>query len=80
MGKDLISQYPSNWKSKLKNLKNINWLKINPEWRQRVIVNGRVVKNSNSIILASNLIKKAIGVKLDTKEKALESKLKSNGK
>jgi len=80
MGKDLISQYPSNWKSKLKNLKNINWLKINPEWHQRVIVNGRVVKNSNSIILASNLIKKAIGVKLDTKEKALESKLKSNGK
>jgi DNA sulfur modification protein DndB len=43
------------------------------------MVNGRVVKNNNSIILASNIIKKAIGVKLDTKEKALESKVK-NGK
>jgi DNA sulfur modification protein DndB len=39
-----------------------------------------VVKNSNSIILAANLIKKALGARLNTKEKALESKMKKNGK
>ena len=42
-------------------------------------MNGRVVKNNKSIMLASNVIKKAIGVSLSTKEKAEESKMK-NGK
>ena len=79
-GKDLMSQFPNNWKTKIKNLKKINWLKNNPEWHQRVIVNGRVVKNSNSIILAANLIKKALGARLSVKEKALESKMKKNVK
>jgi DNA sulfur modification protein DndB len=79
-GKDLMSQFPNNWKTKIKNLKKINWLKNNPEWHQRLIVNGRVVKNSNSIILAANLIKKALGAKLNVKEKALESKMKKNVK
>ena len=80
MGKDLLKQFPTNWKSKLKNLNKINWLKNNSAWQQRVIINGRVVKNNNSIILASNVIKKALGIKLDTKEKALESQVKKNGK
>jgi DNA sulfur modification protein DndB len=39
-----------------------------------------VVKNSNSIVLASNVIKKALGVTLNVNEKALESKFKKNGK
>ena len=80
MGKDLLKQFPTNWKAKLKNLNKINWLKNNSVWQQRVIINGRVVKNNNSIILASNVIKKALGIKLDTKEKALESQVKKNGK
>ena len=80
MGKDLLKQFPTNWKSKLKNLNKINWLKNNSIWQQRVIINGRVVKNNNSIILAANVIKKALGIKLDTKEKALESQVKKNGK
>ena len=79
-GKDLIKKYPTNWKSKLKNLKNINWLKNNPIWQDRVIVNGRVVKNTGSINLASNVIKKALGLPLNIKDKALESKMKKNGK
>ena len=79
-GKDLINKFPSQWKSKLKNLKKINWLKNNPLWNNRVLVNGRVVKNNTSIILASNVIKKALGLSLNSKEKALESKIKKNGK
>ena len=35
-----------------------------------------MVKNSNSIVLASNVIKKALGVTLNVNEKALESKFK----
>ena len=77
-GNELIKKQ-SNWKSKIKNLKKINWLKNNSTWQNRVIINGRVVKNSTSIYLASNIIKKSFGLNLSTKEKALESKFK-NGK
>ena len=52
----------------------------NPVWNNRVLINGRVVKNNSSIILASNVIKKALGLSLNSKEKALESKVKKNGK
>ena len=78
-GRDLIEKYPDSWKKKLKKLKNIDWQKRNKIWDQRVIVNGRVVKNNKSIMLASNVIKKALGVSLNAKEKAEESKMK-NGK
>ena len=78
VGNELIKK-KSNWKSKIKNLKKINWLKNNSTWQNRVIINGRVVKNSTSIYLASNIIKKSLGLNLNTKEKALESKFK-NGK
>ena len=78
-GRDLMEKYPDNWKKKLKKLKDIDWQKRNKVWDQRVIVNGRVVKNNKSIMLASNVIKKALGVGLNAKEKAEESKMK-NGK
>ena len=78
-GRDLMEKYPDNWKKKLKKLKDIDWQKRNKIWDRRVIVNGRVVKNNKSIMLASNVIKKALGVSLNAKEKAEESKMK-NGK
>ena len=78
-GRDLIEKYPDSWKKKLKKLKNIDWQKRNKIWDQRVIVNGRVIKNNKSIMLASNVIKKALGVSLSAKEKAEESIVK-NGK
>ena len=43
VGNELIKKQ-SNWKSKIKNLKKINWLKNNSTWQNRVIINGRVVK------------------------------------
>ena len=78
-GRDLIEKYPGSWKKKLKKLKDIDWQKRNKVWDQRVIANGRVIKNNKSIMLASNVIKKALGVDLNAKEKAEESKMK-NGK
>jgi|ETNmetMinimDraft_12_1059888.scaffolds.fasta_scaffold77139_2 DNA sulfur modification protein DndB len=75
-GRDLLKTFPNNWKKKLKRLKTINWQKTNPIWDRRILVNGRVVKNNNSIILASNIIKKSYGLELTTGEKAVESKLK----
>ena len=75
-GKTLIEKFPSNWKTKIKNLKNIDWLKTNPVWQNRILLNGRVIKSTISITLASNVIKKAYDIKLTPEEQLLENNLK----
>lgn len=53
----------------LVNLKNINWSRSNArDWEGRVMIGGRLTKASNSIVLASGFIKKAIGVELSPEE------------
>lgn len=55
----------------LRNLSKINWLRTNPMWNERAIVNGKIsVKNSN-INLTYLTIKEQLGIILDEKEKKL---------
>ena len=54
MGKDLLKQFPTNWKSKLKNLNKINWLKNNSVWQQSPYQTNENHYNLNT--LASNRI------------------------
>ena len=75
-GKTLIEKFPSNWKVKMKSLKDIDWLKTNPIWQNRILLNGRVIKSTISITLASNVIKKAYDIKLTPEEQLLENNLK----
>lgn len=75
-GKQLLEKYPTSWKSKVKNLSKINWLKNNPLWKNRVIINSRVVKTNTAITLISNIIKQAYGMKLTPEEQNLENNLK----
>ncbi len=75
-GKQLFEKYPNNWKTKIKNLNKINWLKNNKIWKNRVIVNGRVIKTNAAITLVSNVIKQAYGMKLTPEEQNLEINLK----
>ena len=75
-GKTLIEKFPSNWKTKMKSLKDIDWLKANPIWQNRILLNGRVIKSNLSITLASNVIKKAYDIKLTPEEQLLENNLK----
>jgi DNA sulfur modification protein DndB len=71
-----MEKFPSNWKVKMKSLKDIDWLKTNPIWQNRILLNGRVIKSTISITLASNVIKKAYNIKLTPEEQLLENNLK----
>ena len=65
---------------KMKCLKDIDWLKTNPIWQNRILLNGRVIKSTISITLASNVIKKAYDIKLTPEEQLLENNLKKGFK
>lgn len=50
-------------------LKNINWLRTNPEWEGKAIEKGKILSNMNNVNLLYLQIKKKIGIPLDNKEK-----------
>ena len=53
----------------LTNLKKINWARSNArDWEGRVMIGGRLIKASNSVVLATAFIKKVVGVELNPEE------------
>lgn len=63
----------------LPKIANINWKRNAPEWKQRVIrSNGRMITNSDAILLAGNVIKKYMELPLTEDEKSAEEKYMSN--
>ncbi|ASG03021.1 DNA sulfur modification protein DndB [Vibrio anguillarum] len=75
MGKYLLCDEPDNWQDKLKLLRNVNWLKTNPEWIQRSMNLGKVSKSTHNILLTANFLKTSLGLPLTPEEKALEKQL-----
>ena len=54
---------------KINSLRNINWKRSNPVWKARVIrANGRMITSEQAILLASNVIKKALKIELTPEE------------
>ncbi len=74
-GKEIINDSPQAWKDKLKNLKNINWLRDNPEWDGRLIRSGQMTKLAVGIDLAANIIIQKCNVKLSENRQKIEAKL-----
>jgi DNA sulfur modification protein DndB len=75
-GSQAISEFPSNWKTKLTPLKNIDWSRAeNNPWEGRAMLNGRIIKSGQHLKLTSNLIKKKLGLTLSPEEKLLEESL-----
>lgn len=75
VGNILMTEYPDNWKEKLRGLKRINWSRNNPEWNGRLIINGQMQKNILGIQLAANIVLQKCGVKLSEDRLRYESKL-----
>lgn len=72
-GSDLIATHPTNWKSKLKRLKTIDWLRSNSElWEGRALIGGRLSRAENSVVLTSNVIKNVLELPLNEKEEGRE--------
>lgn len=55
----------------LRNLQKINWLRTNPDWSKRTIINGRISTKNQSIKLTYLKIKELIGIPLTDTEKEM---------
>ena len=76
-GAALLAEEPKRWKSKLKNLKNLDWARNNKKfWEGRALVAGRVSKAIVNVTLTSNAIKKCLTLTLSAKEKEAEANFK----
>ena len=52
----------NDWKRKVRGLQNIDWRKNNPIWQNKVVMDGKMLKNRLGIKRAANEILKQLGV------------------
>ena len=71
LGNFFLKNKSIDMRSYLPNLKKINWLRTNPDWESRAIVNGKISVKSSNITLTYIKIKELIGITLEDKEKSL---------
>ncbi len=63
----------------LKKIGKIDWRRTAPQWKLRVVrADGRIMTSNNAIVLASNIIKNNIGIKLSVEEKNKEDNFLKN--
>jgi DNA sulfur modification protein DndB len=78
-GNALLTKYPKRWKSKLKLLGNLDWNRSNlDQWEGRAMVNGRLSKANQHVILTSNLLKQTMGLPLTEEECKYEAERKES--
>lgn len=79
IGAYLYDHSEKDFKKKLSKIENINWKRSANEWQLRVIrSNGRMINNADAIVLASNSIKKYIGIPLSDDELHAEELFQRN--
>jgi DNA sulfur modification protein DndB len=61
-GHVLVTQFPDNWKQKLKGLQKIDWARDSPVWQGKLLLDGKMLKNRNGIKKAAVVILQACGV------------------
>ena len=73
-GNTLLKTWPSKWKSKLSALEKIDWSRSNARvWEGRALIGGKVSKVTSNVTLTTNVVKKALGLKLDADEERVEA-------
>jgi DNA sulfur modification protein DndB len=75
VGDALFAAHPKDWRTALPALGELDWSRDNPAWDGRAIVQGRLSKSTQSVILTSNHIKLALRLPLTPDERRLESEL-----
>lgn len=71
--------HPQNMKIQLKKLSKIDWRRNADQWYLRTIrSNGRMISSETAVILTANVIKQALGIKLDKDETLREEKFLKN--
>lgn len=78
LGCALLTAKPNDWKEAIKQLKNVDWRKSNPQWATRSMLHGRLSKASTNIMLTTNALKEILGLPLTPDERILENKYITN--
>jgi DNA sulfur modification protein DndB len=74
-GSELVSEYPEDWKVRLKKLGNMDWSRSNANvWEGRATVQGRISKAWQHVSLTSIYVKKVLGVSLSAEENIMEDR------
>jgi len=72
VGNALVSQYPEDWENHLRPLEEIDWSKENSEWEGRAMSGGRLSKAFVNVVLATNYLKRTLGIELTQEEERIE--------
>ncbi len=75
VGNILLRDYPGNWKTKINELKRINWSRDNEEWEGRLLQKGRMIKTKLGVELAVNTILKKCGIALSPERLEFENRV-----
>ena len=63
----------------LNRLSEIDWRRSNAKmWEGRATIEGRLRKGRRNVTLTSNAIKRALGIELTEKERAIEEEFQAN--
>ena len=74
LGNYMLINHKKDYKEKLKKLKEVDWKRCDPCWKERIISNtGRIINNEKAIILSCNQLKKMMDLPLDEFEKNKEN-------
>ena len=80
-GNTLLKSQPGKWKASLKALEGIDWARANARlWEGRALIGGKVSKVTTNVVLATNVIKKALGLPFSAEEKAVEDAFLRGGR
>jgi DNA sulfur modification protein DndB len=77
-GNLLLQEEPQSWKSRLSELKKLDWKRSNRRlWEGRAIIDGRLSKANRQVALTTVLLKQKLGLTLTVEEKQLNKKKRS---
>ncbi len=72
IGADLLVEASSDWKVRLKGLREINWSRVGGPWNKRSMEDGKISKARTKVILTGNYIKKSLMLPLNADENEVE--------
>ena len=73
IGNELLTHHAHDWKPYVAKIRNVNFDRDHPDWNGRVIIQDKISKSSQSILMASAYIKRKIGLAPDNQELAAEA-------
>ncbi len=72
-GAQLLKASPKDWTKRLSKLRQVDWSRSNRAlWEGRVLMAGKINKSKNNVVLATNVVVRALGLPLTPEAKAIE--------